>query len=161
MNKKEKKLRIGYTQGTFDLFHIGHLNIIARAKERCDYLIVGVNNDDLVESYKGKKPIICCNERMKIIAAVKQVDEVVKRNTLEKLDYVLSRDVGTVYVGSDWENSARWKSDKELLGQHGVKVEFLPYTRDISTTEIIGLIRALPPQIDEPYICSVCKGIRE
>ncbi len=75
---------IGYTQGTFDMFHIGHLNLIRNAKRRCDYLIVGVNTDELVESYKNKKPIVPLEERAEIVRSIKYVDEVIITNTLDK-----------------------------------------------------------------------------
>lgn len=75
---------IGYTQGTFDMFHIGHLNLIKNAKRHCDYLIVGVNADDLVESYKHKRPIIPLEERAEIVRAIKYVDEVIVTTTLDK-----------------------------------------------------------------------------
>lgn len=75
---------IGYTQGTYDMFHIGHLNLIKNAKRRCDYLIVGVNTDELVESYKQKRPIVPLEERAEIVRAIKYVDEVIITNTLDK-----------------------------------------------------------------------------
>ena len=81
----EKK--IGYTQGTFDMFHIGHLNLIRNAKKHCDYLIVGVNADDLVESYKNKRPIVPLEERAEIVRAIRYVDEVIVTTTLDKSRY--------------------------------------------------------------------------
>ena len=80
----EKKFRIGYTTGVFDLFHIGHLNVLRNAKAQCNYLIVGVSTDELVEEYKHKKPIIPFEERVKIVEAIKYVDEVVPQTSMDK-----------------------------------------------------------------------------
>ena len=75
---------IGYTQGTYDMFHIGHLNLLKNAKEKCDYLIVGVNADDLVKTYKKKSAVVLLEERMEIISSIKYVDKVIKCDTLDK-----------------------------------------------------------------------------
>ena len=107
----EKK--IGYTQGTFDMFHIGHLNLIRNAKKHCDYLIVGVNADDLVESYKNKRPIVPLEERAEIVRAIRYVDEVIVTTTLDKKQV--------------WE---KVHFNEEL----GAKLVFLPYTKDTSST---------------------------
>ena len=125
---------IGYTQGTFDMFHIGHLNLIKRAKEHCDYLIVGVNSDELVLSYKNKSTIVPLNERVEIISALKYVDDVIVCSTLDKMSTYLQHKYDIIFIGDDWKNSERWKNTEESLSKVGVKVEYLPYTKDTSST---------------------------
>ena len=93
-----KKYKIGYTTGVFDMFHIGHLNILKRAKEECEYLIVGVSTDELVESYKGKTPIISYEERKKIIESIKYVDKVVPQTSMDKMEACRCR-LFTAYRG--------------------------------------------------------------
>ena len=108
----EKK--IGYTQGTFDMFHIGHLNLIRNAKKHCDYLIVGVNADDLVESYKNKRPIVPLEERAEIVRAIRYVDEVIVTTTLdkkqvwEKVHFISEMTGRAMHVGRRLEK--KWKS---------------------------------------------------
>ena len=107
---------IGYTQGTFDMFHIGHLNLIKNAKRHCDYLVVGVNSDDLVESYKNKRPIIPLDERVEIMRAIKYVDEVIVTNTLDKKEIWEKVRFNEIYIGDDWKGNERWeKTGKENL----------------------------------------------
>ena len=118
----EKK--IGYTQGTFDMFHIGHLNLIRNAKKHCDYLIVGVNADDLVESYKNKRPIVPLEERAEIVRAIRYVDEVIVTTTLDKKQV----------WEDDWKGNARWEKTGKEMEELGAKLVFLPYTKDTSST---------------------------
>lgn len=127
---------IGYTQGAFDMFHVGHLNILKRAKEMCDTLIVGVNTDELVEEYKGRKTIIPLDERMAIVEAIKSVDTVVSADTLDK-EVMLGR-VGfdRVFIGSDWKGSERWIETETAMKKHGVQVVYLSHTDGISSTII-------------------------
>ena len=94
---------IGYTQGTYDMFHIGHLNLIKNAKRRCDYLIVGVNTDELVESYKNKRPIVPLEERAEIVRSIKYVDEVIITNTLDKKEIWDKIRFDEIYIGDDWK----------------------------------------------------------
>ena len=111
---------IGYTQGTFDMFHIGHLNLIKNAKRHCDYLIVGVNTDDLVESYKHKRPIIPLEERAEIVRAIKKVWEKIRFNE--------------IYIGDDWKGNERWEKTGKEMEALGAKLVYLPYTKDTSST---------------------------
>lgn len=97
---------IGYTQGTYDMFHIGHLNLIKNAKRRCDYLIVGVNTDELVESYKNKRPIVPLEERAEIVRSIKYVDEVIITNTLDKKEIWDKIRFDEIYIGDDWKGRA-------------------------------------------------------
>ena len=125
---------IGYTQGTFDMFHIGHLNLIKNAKRHCDYLVVGVNSDDLVESYKNKRPIILLDERVEIMRAIKYVDEVIVTNTLDKKEIWEKVRFNEIYIGDDWKGNERWEKTGKEMEQLGAKLVFLPYTKDTSST---------------------------
>ena len=125
---------IGYTQGTFDMFHIGHLNLIKNAKRHCDYLVVGVNSDDLVESYKNKRPIIPLDERVEIMRAIKYVDEVIVTNTLDKKEIWEKVRFNEIYIGDDWKGNERWEKTVKQMEQLGAKLVFLPYTKDTSST---------------------------
>ena len=121
---------IGYTQGTYDMFHIGHLNLIKNAKRRCDYLIVGVNTDELVESYKHKRPIIPLAERAEIVRAIRYVDEVLITDTLDKKAIWDKIRFDEIYIGDDW------KGKFDFLKDEGCEVVYLPRTPEISTTQI-------------------------
>ena len=125
---------IGYTQGTFDMFHIGHLNLIKNAKRHCDYLVVGVNSDDLVESYKNKRPIIPLDKRVEIMRAIKYVDEVIVTNTLDKKEIWEKVRFNEIYIGDDWKGNERWEKTGKEMEQLGAKLVFLPYTKDTSST---------------------------
>lgn len=131
-----KKYGIGYTQGVFDMFHIGHLNLLNRAKENCDYLIVGVNADNLVEEYKHKAPVINERERQAIINNIKSVDECIIVHTLDKVKLMQKYRFNAVFIGDDWKGNPRWEQTKEDLAQFGVDVVFLPHTPNISSTDL-------------------------
>ena len=129
-----KKYKIGYTTGVFDLFHIGHLNILKRAKEQCEYLVVGVTTDALCSSRKGKKPIICEAERMEIVRAIRYVDEVVPQNDMDKLNAVKSVCADAVFVGSDWKGTPSWIEYEKQFAEVGCEVVYLDHTDGISST---------------------------
>ncbi len=129
-----EKYKIGYTQGTFDLFHVGHLNLINNAKKYCDYLIVGVNSDSLVMQYKNKKTNIKQEDRAAIVNAIKGVDKVVIANTLEKLEIYKHINFDAIFIGDDWKGNERWKKTEDELSKFGVDVVYLPHTDGISTT---------------------------
>lgn len=133
MDKNEKKV-IGYTTGVYDLFHIGHLNILRRAKEQCDYLIVGVSTDKLVEEYKHKKPIIPFSERVQIVSAIKYVDKVVPQETLDKLTAWEKYKFDVMFHGSDWKGSKLYQDIERKLGEVGVQIVYLPHTTGTSST---------------------------
>ena len=127
---------IGYTQGTYDMFHIGHLNLIKNAKRRCDYLIVGVNTDELVESYKNKRPIVPLEERAEIVRSIKYVDEVIITNPLDKKEIWDKIRFDEIYIGDDWKGDSRWIDTEKELSEFGVPVIYLPHTDGISTTQL-------------------------
>lgn len=130
----EKKMKIGYTQGVFDMFHMGHLNLLNNARAHCDYLIVGVNSDKLVESYKQKTPVVCQEFRKTIVENIKAVDEAHIVDTLDKLEVLKGITFDVIFIGDDWKGSARWSATQESLKEHGVEVVFLPYTQNVSST---------------------------
>ena len=125
---------IGYTTGTFDLFHIGHLNIIRRAKELCDYLIVGVSTDELVQSYKHRKPVYKQDERMEIIGSLKYVDKVIEQKSLDKMDAWKDYHFNTLFHGDDWKGSQLYNRIEEQLQAVGCQIIYLPHTEGISSS---------------------------
>jgi len=133
MERTEKKI-IEYTTGVFDMFHIGHLNILKRAKEQCDYLIVGVSTDEVVEEYKKKTPIIKFEERIAIVEAIKYVDEVVPQTTMDKMEAWKQLKFDVMFHGSDWKGSDMYNHIIEKFNNVGVQVIFLPHTEGVSST---------------------------
>jgi len=140
---EQKKYKIGYTTGVFDMFHIGHLNILRRAKEQCEYLIVGVSTDELVEEYKHKTPIVPFEERIEIVKAIRYVDEVVPQVTMDKLQAWKELKFNAMFHGSDWANSALYVEYEKTLGSVGVKVVFLPHTTGTSSTMLTEKLQNL------------------
>ncbi|MBQ6437480.1 MAG: adenylyltransferase/cytidyltransferase family protein [Bacteroidales bacterium] len=129
-----KRYRIGYTTGVFDMFHIGHLNILRRAKEQCDYLIVGVTTDDLCLKRKNKKPIINEKDRMAIVEAIRYVDRVVPQADMEKIRPVKELGADAVFVGSDWKGTDAWNEYEKQFSEVGCTVVYLDHTDGISST---------------------------
>lgn len=129
-----KKYKVGYTQGTYDMFHIGHLNLINNAKKYCDYLIVGVNSDLLVKKYKRKTPVIDQNERKEIVANIKAVDQCIISTTLDKLESWKQFHYDAIFIGDDWRGNARWEQTRNELVKINVDVIFLPHTEGVSST---------------------------
>lgn len=130
----DKKFKIGYTTGVFDMFHIGHLNILKRAKEQCEYLIVGVTTDNLCVVRKNKKPIICESDRMAIVQAIRYVDKVVPQGDMDKLSAVKQYRVDAVFVGSDWKDTPSWEKYEKEFAEVGCTVVYLDHTDGISST---------------------------
>ena len=129
-----KHYKIGYTQGVYDMFHVGHLNLFNHAKEMCDYLIVGVNSDALVQEYKHKTPVIPEEERALIVANIKAVDQCVIATTLDKIDALNRHHFDAIFIGDDWKGNPRWEQTRVDLAQYGVDVVFLPHTEGVSST---------------------------
>ena len=130
----KKKYKVGFTAGVYDMFHIGHLNLIKRAKEQCDYLIVGVNSDRLVEYYKNKNTVISESERREIVSNIRDVDKCVIMDNLDKIDAWEKFNFDVVFIGDDWKGSERWNKTEKELAKVNVKVEYLPYTGNVSST---------------------------
>ena len=126
---------IGYTSGVYDLFHIGHLNILRNAKSMCDKLIVGVTIDDLVK-YKGKKAVIPFTERAEIVRAISYVDSVIPQNNMNKVEMCKKIKASVLFVGDDWYNTEKWKKHEDDLKKNGVSVVYFPYTKGVSSTLI-------------------------
>lgn len=129
-----KQYKIGYTTGVFDLFHVGHLNILKKAKEQCEYLIVGVSTDELVMEYKDKQPVIPFSERVEIVEGIKYVDKVVPQITREKIvawEHLL---FDVMFVGDDWKGNALFNELEKDFKQVGVDIVYFPYTKGVSST---------------------------
>jgi glycerol-3-phosphate cytidylyltransferase len=126
---------IGYTAGVFDLFHIGHLNLLKNAKGMCDKLIVGVSTDELV-LYKNKKPVIPFEERLEIVRNIKYVDGVVAQENMNKLEMCKKLKAEILFVGDDWYNTEKWNNYEEEFKKNGIKIVYFPYTKGTSSTLI-------------------------
>ena len=133
---------IGYTTGVFDLFHVGHLNILRRAKEQCDYLIVGVTVDELV-AYKGKKAFIPYEERAAIVEAIKYVDKVVPQITMDKLKAWEELHFNKMFVGDDWKGTETWNHWEKVFGEKDVEIVYFAYTTKTSSTELRDALKSL------------------
>lgn len=129
-----KKYKVGYTTGVFDMFHIGHLNILRKAKEQCDYLIVGVSTDDLVENYKNKTPIIPFEERAEIVQSIEFVDKVIAQESRDKFLAWKNLNFDVMFVGDDWKGKPLFMDVEKQFNQVGVDIVYFPYTKDTSST---------------------------
>jgi len=131
-----EKIKIGFTDGVYDMFHVGHLNMIREAKKRCDFLIVGVHSDEIVEGYKNRKTIINEVDRREIVGAIKEVDKAVINYTRDKMKLWELYKFDTIFIGDDWKGTERWINFEKELAKIGVTVEYIPYTQGVSTTQI-------------------------
>ena len=129
-------LRGVYTAGVFDMFHIGHFNLLRQAKEHCEILVVGVNSDVLVRQYKKKTAVISENERRDIVESVRFVDKAVIVSTLDKMDALKKYKFDVLFIGDDWKGSERWVQTENEMNAVGVDVMYLSRTKGISSTEL-------------------------
>lgn len=129
-----KKYKVGYTTGVFDMFHIGHLNILKHAKEQCEYLIVGVSTDEVVQSYKHKTPIVPFEDRCAIVSAIKYVDEIVPQTSMDKFAAWQKLHFNALFHGDDWKGSPMYEKAQASFEKVGVDVVFLPHTDGVSST---------------------------
>ena len=127
---------IGYTTGVYDLFHIGHLNILNKSKKMCDKLIVGVTTDELMMTYKNKKSVIPYEERSEIVSNIKCVDVVVPQVSMNKVDAWKKLKFNIMFVGDDWHDTPKWNIIEEELKKQDVKIVYFPYTKGTSSTII-------------------------
>ena len=125
------------------MFHIGHLNIIRRAKEQCDYLIVGVSTDELVRKEKSKTPVIPYEERVEIVSAIKYVDQVVPQIDKDKLAAWKKYHFDKMFVGSDWQGTPQWLAFEKQFAPLGVEIVYLPHTDGISSTALTEVLKNL------------------
>ena len=139
-------MQIGYTSGVYDLFHIGHLNLLRNAKGMCDKLIVGVTTDELV-SYKNKKAVIPHNERMEIVRAIQYVDSVVPQEDMDKFEMWKKLKFDVMFVGDDWYASPKWEELEAQFKAVGVRIVFFPYTKGTSSTLLNETLKNLRKDI--------------
>lgn len=128
-------MKIGYTAGVYDLFHIGHLNLLKNAKGLCDKLIVGVTVDELV-AYKRKKAMIPYEDRAEIVRSIKYVDAVVPQYDMDKLTMCKKLGASIMFVGDDWYGTEKWKNYEKEFAAEGIKIVYFPYTKGTSSTQI-------------------------
>ncbi len=145
---------IGYTTGVFDLFHIGHLNLLKNAKGMCDKLVVGVTVDELVQ-YKGKSALIPFEDRIEIVRACKYVDAAVPQYDMNKLAACKELGASILFVGDDWYDTDKWKKYEQEFASEGIQIVYFPYTRGVSSTKIaeaLKVVRGWTSEISEKTI---------
>lgn len=133
---------IGYTTGVYDLFHIGHLNLLKNAKGMCDKLIVGVTVDELV-AYKGKQAMIPFEDRIEIVRSIKYVDAAVPQYDMNKLAACKKLGAKFLFVGDDWYGTEKWKEYEKQFDAEGIKIVYFPYTKGVSSTKINEALNAI------------------
>lgn len=133
---------IGYTAGVYDLFHVGHLNLLKNAKAMCDKLIVGVTVDELV-TYKGKKAMIPYADRAEIVRSIEYVDAVVPQYDMDKVTMCKKLKADILFVGDDWYDTPKWEAYEKELKELGIKIIYFPYTKGISSTQISKVLNAV------------------
>ena len=138
-----KKYKIGYTTGVYDMFHIGHLNILKKAKEQCDLLIVGVSTDDVVKNYKHKAPIIPFEERIAIVSELRCVDKAIPQTTMDKMEAWKELHFEALFHGSDWKGSDMYNRMIDEFALIGVDVVFLPHTEGVSSTLLSEVLQKM------------------
>lgn len=135
-------MTIGYTAGVYDLFHVGHLNLLKNAKSMCDKLIVGVTVDELV-TYKGKHAMIPYEDRAEIVRSIQYVDAVVPQYDMDKLTMCKKLNADILFVGDDWYGTEKWKEYEKEFNEAGIKIIYFPYTKGISSTQISKALNAV------------------
>lgn len=146
--------RIGYAPGVFDLFHVGHLNVLRRAKSGCDYLIAGVVSDELAERAKGRRPVIPLAERLEIVRSIAFVDEAVAEVLPDKIDTWREVYFDVIFKGGDWRGTPKGDKLERDFATVGVEVVYLPYTVHTSST----ILRRVLEQLDEDRAAGATRG---
>lgn len=132
---------IGYTAGVYDMFHIGHLRLLQRARSECDQLIVGITTDELSMGYKGKKPVVSFEERREVVSALRCVDLTVPQTSMDKTLAWDALRFHRLFVGDDWKGSTQWQALEEKFSDRGVDIVYFPYTKTTSSTELREALR--------------------
>jgi glycerol-3-phosphate cytidylyltransferase len=140
MGFEEKPYKVGYTAGVYDLFHIGHVNLLRNAKSMCEHLIVAVSTDELVK-YKHKAPIIPFEQRVEVIRACRYVDSAVPQENMNKLEALKKLKFDVMFVGDDWYGTDKWQEIENQLAEEGIPVIYFPYTHSISSTMINKILQ--------------------
>jgi glycerol-3-phosphate cytidylyltransferase len=134
---------VGYTTGVFDMFHVGHLRILERARQHCDQLIVGVTTDELSVSNKGKSPIIEFDERFDIVSALRCVDRAVAQNSMDKIAAWEMLRFDRMFVGDDWRGTPKWNALEADFATRNVEIVYFPYTTHTSSTILRGALESI------------------
>ena len=127
---------IGYTTGVFDMFHVGHLNILKQARSQCDHLIVGVTTDEVAASRKGRRPIVPLLERIEIVQNVRYADDVVPQASMDKMEAWNNLKFDVMFVGDDWRGTDKWNALEAEFAALGVGIVYFPYTQHTSSTQL-------------------------
>ncbi len=135
------KKTVGYTTGVFDMFHIGHLHLLKKAKRHCDYLIVGVSSDELVSSYKNKTPIIPFEHRLEIVNSLDVVDEVVVQSHRDKIKQFHEIRYDLMFVGDDWKGTPLFNEVETELNNYGAGIMYFEYTKSVSSTKFTSILQ--------------------
>jgi glycerol-3-phosphate cytidylyltransferase len=142
---------IGYTAGAFDLFHVGHLNILRNARAMCDRLVVGVSTDELIIACKRKKPVILFEERMEVVRSIRYVDAVVAQENMDKMAMWERLRFDLMFVGDDWRGTRKWQDYEEQFRRVGVRIVYFPYTQHTSSS----LLRDALDRLNRPELTPV------
>ena len=133
---------IGYTAGVYDLFHIGHLNLLKNAKGMCDKLVVGVTVDELV-TYKGKHAMIPYEDRLEIVRSIKYVDAAIPQLDMDKVEACRKLGASYLFVGDDWFDTPKWNDYEKQAKEYGIQIIYFPYTQGVSSTKINEALKSL------------------
>ncbi|WP_406198500.1 adenylyltransferase/cytidyltransferase family protein [Streptomyces sp. NBC_01017] len=138
--------RLGYAPGVFDLFHVGHLNVLRRARGHCDRLVAGVCSDDLVVRLKGRPPVVPLAERLQIVRSVRYVDETFVATVDDKMEIWKEVGFDVIFKGDDWLGTDVWTTLETQFARVGVEVVYFPYTEHTSSTLLRDALHLLAPQ---------------
>lgn len=144
-------MRIGYAPGVYDLFHVGHLNILRHAKSQCDHLIAGAVSDEMAQVTKGRRPVVPLAERLEILRSIKYVDQVHAETVPDKIDTWRSIGFDIIFKGDDWRGTAKGAKLEADFSAVGVRVVYFPYTVHTSSTLLRRVLTAMDTGVDPAY----------